>query len=458
MFTRTDTEREECHMKKQLMKQLAVLSAAAVSAVSMPVISADAEKLDIEKLFAEYDMHLSRGKELHMLDPSGWFSSEITKSPKADVSDPLEHAVILYSEQMKADELWYSVCEGYLSSEVWISFVYHSWEADYTAKLCDFDALIREFAATDPAYACDIPDRAMSPEGGIRIRDYAMRPDFADRVMEELNQFLEEKPEYAAAISRVEYCPLRFEALNLYLTRGFHFTGLSDEQWDDLKARIERENLPWRIRSMGTVEPHDALVADTSEDLADLLKTVVMEYGGRIEPGYRGTTSPLYGAGVKQPQMLYSKTYGGDADGDGSVTLKDALAVMRHYNQTVLLGEAGSLTAEQVRQADTDGDGIITATDAQYIQVYVNWNDLLDEPKTWGEIYYILHYSILDTTVPSDETGTAEQRTEAVIDTSCIDPFFETSTDQTTNTAAESLTECTYAYTGFEEYTNLCTT
>ena len=76
----------------------------------------------------------------------------------------------------------------------------------------------------------------------------------------------------------------------------------------------------------------------------------------------------------------------GDADGDGSVTLKDATAAMKQYNQTEILGEDGFMTAQQIENADLDGDGAVTAKDATYIQKYVNFNVVLEEPKTWEEI------------------------------------------------------------------------
>ena len=76
----------------------------------------------------------------------------------------------------------------------------------------------------------------------------------------------------------------------------------------------------------------------------------------------------------------------GDADGDGIITLKDATAAMKQYNQTEILGEDGFMTAQQIENADLDGDGAVTAKDATYIQKYVNFNVVLEEPKTWEEL------------------------------------------------------------------------
>ena len=76
----------------------------------------------------------------------------------------------------------------------------------------------------------------------------------------------------------------------------------------------------------------------------------------------------------------------GDADGDGKITLTDAVNVLKQYNLTEVLGENGLLTAEQITAADIDGDGAVTAKDASYIQKYINFADILEEPKTWTEI------------------------------------------------------------------------
>ena len=88
-------------------------------------------------------------------------------------------------------------------------------------------------------------------------------------------------------------------------------------------------------------------------------------------------------AGLK---LVRSELTIGDADGDGIITLKDATAAMKQYNQTEILGEDGFMTAQQIENADLDGDGAVTAKDATLIQKYYNFADILEEPKTWEEL------------------------------------------------------------------------
>ena len=76
----------------------------------------------------------------------------------------------------------------------------------------------------------------------------------------------------------------------------------------------------------------------------------------------------------------------GDADGDGRITLLDAVNVLKQYNAAELLDEYGFMTVEQIAAADVDFDRKVTAKDAAYIQKYINYADILEEPKTWEEI------------------------------------------------------------------------
>ena len=76
----------------------------------------------------------------------------------------------------------------------------------------------------------------------------------------------------------------------------------------------------------------------------------------------------------------------GDADGDGKITLLDAVNVLKQYNAAELLDEDSFLTAGQIAAADVDGDGSVTPKDAACIQQYINFAYILEEPKTWEEI------------------------------------------------------------------------
>ena len=76
----------------------------------------------------------------------------------------------------------------------------------------------------------------------------------------------------------------------------------------------------------------------------------------------------------------------GDADSDGQVTLKDVMAVLKHYNLTEVLGEEGILTDEQIAAADVNSDGKTDTEDAVCIMKFCHFRDTLEEPKTWAEI------------------------------------------------------------------------
>ncbi len=55
----------------------------------------------------------------------------------------------------------------------------------------------------------------------------------------------------------------------------------------------------------------------------------------------------------------------GDADGDGTVTVKDVTAIQRHAAEFILL------TGIELKAADVDGDGAVTISDATTIQMYL---------------------------------------------------------------------------------------
>ena len=70
----------------------------------------------------------------------------------------------------------------------------------------------------------------------------------------------------------------------------------------------------------------------------------------------------------------------GDADGDGTVTVKDVTAIQRHAAEFILL------TGIEMKAADIDGDGTVTISDATVIQMYLA-EFAVDYPA--GEQFYI---------------------------------------------------------------------
>ncbi len=70
----------------------------------------------------------------------------------------------------------------------------------------------------------------------------------------------------------------------------------------------------------------------------------------------------------------------GDADGDGTVTVKDVTAIQRHAAEFILL------TGIEMKAADIDGDGTVTISDATAVQMYLA-EFKVDYPV--GEQFYI---------------------------------------------------------------------
>ena len=55
----------------------------------------------------------------------------------------------------------------------------------------------------------------------------------------------------------------------------------------------------------------------------------------------------------------------GDVDGDGEITITDALLIQRYDLEMV------TLNAAQLKAADVDGDGDVTILDVSWIQRYI---------------------------------------------------------------------------------------
>lgn len=71
--------------------------------------------------------------------------------------------------------------------------------------------------------------------------------------------------------------------------------------------------------------------------------------------------SPNAGGGAPSPDVPEPPVGTGDVDGDGFITVSDALQAMRHAVEVLTLSD------EQIAIADMDGDGIVTVSDALII-------------------------------------------------------------------------------------------
>ena len=79
----------------------------------------------------------------------------------------------------------------------------------------------------------------------------------------------------------------------------------------------------------------------------------------------RGSAENPYVVIVKEASALSNL---GDVDGDGTVTTKDALMIIRAINEELIL------TDDEFRRADLNKDGILSTFEALRILQYINGN------------------------------------------------------------------------------------
>lgn len=76
---------------------------------------------------------------------------------------------------------------------------------------------------------------------------------------------------------------------------------------------------------------------------------------------------------------------GGDPDGDGAVTNKDAQTVLVAYTGSLGTGKV-DLPEDALKAADVNGDGKVGVDDAQYILIYYTENTVAGNPTTWEDV------------------------------------------------------------------------
>lgn len=91
------------------------------------------------------------------------------------------------------------------------------------------------------------------------------------------------------------------------------------------------------------------------------------------------TTEPTQHTEPEQPHEA------GDIDGDGIVSIDDAMKVLTYYTES-FIGLEPNLSDAEREAADVDGDGRITLRDAQYILVYYVVNTIAHLNIPWSTI------------------------------------------------------------------------
>ena len=91
------------------------------------------------------------------------------------------------------------------------------------------------------------------------------------------------------------------------------------------------------------------------------------------------TTEPTHTTEPEKPHET------GDIDGDGVVSIDDAMTVLTYYIES-FIGLEPDITDAQREAADVDGDGKITLKDAQYILVYYVSNTIAHLDIPWSTI------------------------------------------------------------------------
>ena len=233
-------------------------------------------------------------------------------------------------------------------------------------------------------------------EDPLYLLTYSGNTDFVSAVLE--TEVLEPIGVLYGACMRIMYLEPDYPELQILPKEGCTVTagelsaatGIPAEQFSYIENSVLR-------RPMWYVQIAEHKMGRTSEELAALRQSEKEEWlplCGRLNELDSIEAAVLSGFveesglydGYPGLKLVRVKPTAGDADGDGSITLQDASAILKQYNLTDILGEDGFMTDEQIAAADVDGDGAVTPKDASYIQKYINFAVILEEPKTWAEI------------------------------------------------------------------------
>lgn len=118
----------------------------------------------------------------------------------------------------------------------------------------------------------------------------------------------------------------------------------------------------WSTATMTKLNDKFSAVIGANLVTVEGLEYYLEAYDG-ISSVYRGSAEEPYAVMVKEPVTNQSK---GDVNGDGRITLLDALMLLQAVNDRL------NLDAEQFARADLDGSGALSAAEALKILQYVN--------------------------------------------------------------------------------------
>ena len=320
--------------------------------------------------YVEEHFRRSDGAAVHFLDPTGWYSREITKAP--DFGN-FEGFAYLYTDDLEKKYL-----AGDWSGSLMLVTVFSYFDFD----LCEvseedaaaFDAVMTEFAASR-----DTLVYKHDSQNNRQLDDYALHTDTAELLM----KMLDARPEVKALISQIQYTPVYLNTININTIGGLKFMTPDGSLLSEDRLRIlaDESDLSWIIGLEGTVSPETV----TTESLIEVLSIVSDADPVILKPS--GLAESSYELQIDDVRLLYQK---GDVDGDGQITAYDASLALNGFNEATVLGlEPGdrTLTPEQEALADVDGDGALTAYDATCILTYftLKSNAGFDD-LTWADV------------------------------------------------------------------------
>ncbi|MCR5306564.1 MAG: hypothetical protein K6E36_08715 [Oscillospiraceae bacterium] len=330
------------------------------------VAPADADVAEQYDIAAYVEEHFRRsdGAAVHFLDPTGWFSGEITKQPDYR---KLEGTAYLFTDDF-GEKFSAGDWAGSLTYLTAYSYFYFDLADLSDEAAAAFDAILNEFAASRETLVYTHDQRA-NPQ----LNDYALRTDTPDLLTAALNA----QPDVKALISQIHYTPVFVDTVSLRTDNGLQFMlteGVPADALQKLAADLKKN---WTVTDDNHITPDTV----TTESLVDIIATVSAAYP--VTP----MLSPLDNSS-KGIALL------GDLDGDGQITAYDASLALTGFNEATVLGLEPSdrtLTPAQEALADVDGDGALTAFDATCILTYTNlkynagfddltWEDVLPNP------------------------------------------------------------------------------
>ncbi|MBR5405734.1 MAG: hypothetical protein IK107_05515 [Oscillospiraceae bacterium] len=211
--------------------------------------------------YVEEHFRRSDGAAVHFLDPTGWYSREITKAPDYR---KLEGTAYLYTDDfgIKFSAGDWAGSLTYLTAYS----LFHFELADLSDEAAAaFDAVLTEFAASRETLVFTHDQRA-NPQ----LNDYALHTDTAELLMKALDA----RPEVKALISQIQYTPVFVDTVSLRTDNGLQFMLTEGVPANALKKLAADLKKNWTV----TDDNHIAPDTVTTESLVDVIATVSAAY------------------------------------------------------------------------------------------------------------------------------------------------------------------------------------